>query len=223
MQQRIRGVLCICIGLLFVLIARTAYLQLWDGPNSGASLANKALRLRLQYLSGEEFNRGEILDRNMLSLTDSAVRPALVAFPLSIRDLSAVAQYLEKNLGLKAAETEKALERAQKYYGPRNPVILQVNLSSAEIEKFQGNTINGLAILPLKNRYGPNSLARHLIGHLNSIDERKWQSLGQARRTIEKNPDLPTAYRLTDKIGVAGLEERYENALRGSKSEYTLG
>jgi len=222
MPKRINGVLCVFIGLLFVLVIRTAYLQLWDGPNSGTALAAKALKLRTQSIAGEEYSRGEILDRNLVSLTDSAIRPTLVAFPAGIKDFAATARKLEELIGLEANTTLSLLQRGLGTYGVRNPVLLKVNLSQPEIEKLQENPQPGLAVLPIKTRYGPGSLARHLIGHLNSIDEQVWQKLSQERRTVETNASLPTAYRLTDKMGVAGLEGQFENVLRGSKPEYRI-
>lgn len=219
MHKRIKGVLCVFTGLLFILTIRTGYLQLWDGPNSGATLAVKAIKIRTQTIAGEEFNRGEILDRNLISLTDSAIRPTLIAFPASINDFATTANQLQKVIGLEAIYTESMLQRGQGVYGIRTPVILKGDLSETEIERLQKEPIPGLAVVPLKTRYGTRSMARHLIGHLNSIDERQWQKLNSERRTVEANASLPMAYRLTDKIGVAGLEGRFENALRGSKAE----
>lgn len=219
MHKRIAGVLCVFTGLLFVLTIRTGYLQLWDGPGSGVALAAKALKLRTQTLAGEEFNRGEILDRNFISLTDSAVRPALVAFPASITDFAEAAKQLQPVMGLEATYTENMLQRGQGVFGLRTPVILKVNLTETEMVKFRQNSIPGLAILPLKTRYGPGALARHLIGHLNSINEGQWEKLSGERKTVEVNASLPTAYRITDRIGVAGLEGKFENALRGSTAE----
>lgn len=219
METRIQGVLWIFTGLLFVLIMRTAYLQLWDGPASGAALASKALKMRTQIMAGEEFSRGEILDRNLVSLTDSAIRPILAAFPASIQDFAKTAAELERIMGIKAEYTENILQRGLGTYGIRTPAIIKVNCSEKELEALRANPIPGLAVLPVKTRFGPGSLARHLVGHLNSIDEAQWQKLNKERRTVEANPDMPAAYRITDKIGVAGLEGRFENVLRGSKAE----
>jgi len=204
-------------------VVRTGYLQLWNGPGSGATLAAKAFNLRTQSIAGEEFNRGEILDRHLRPLTDSGVRPALVAFPAGIDDAVQTAARVEQLTGLEKDFTAAALQRARSTFGLRHPVVLKVNLSEEEIETLQKESFPGLAVLPFKNRYGPDSLARHLIGHLNSIDEAEWQRLNKEHKTVEVNAALPTVYRITDKIGVAGLEGKFENVLRGSKAEYRIG
>lgn len=206
-------------GLLFMTLTRMAYLQLWDSPGSGSGLAAKALKYRSQSIAGEEFCRGEILDRNLLSLTDSGVRPTLVAFPSAIKDLKATALSLKEIIALEPEYTESLIKRSQGNYGTRTPVVLKVNLTVEQVAELIQIRIPGVSVLPLKTRYGPGSVAKHIIGHLNSIDDDKWQKLNQEKRTIETNPNLTTAYKVIDKIGVTGLEAKYENALRGGKAE----
>jgi len=152
MSYAFTRVLCIFSGLLFVLIIRTGYRQLWDGPNSGAFLAAKALKLRSQSIPGEEFNRGEILDRHLVSLTDSAVRPTLVAFPSAIKDITQTAEQLQDLIGLDSGYTQGVLQRALGTYGIRTPVVLRVNLTETEAKTLQHAPQPGLAVLPIKNR-----------------------------------------------------------------------
>lgn len=209
-------------GLLLVIALRVAYLQLWDGPNSGAALAAKAVKFRTQVVPGEEFYRGEILDRNLQSLTDSWMRPTLVAFPAAISEIGDTAERLQQVLGLPAGNTETVIKRALETNGLRAPLILKVNLAPEEVAALEETHIEGLAVLPIKTRYGPGSLARHLIGHLNSISEKQWQKFTLEKRTAATNPDLPTAYLITDKMGVAGLESKFEQALKGARPESRL-
>lgn len=223
MAKRTITILSIFSGMLLVIVFRLGYLQLWDGQNSGATLAEKALKLRTQTIAGEEFNRGEILDRNLLLLTDTAIRPTLVAFPASIPDFYDTALQLEQMIGLEADYTINLLQRGLGNFGSRSPVILKTNLREEEIDRILENPQRGLAVLPIKTRYGPGSLARHLVGHLNSIDNSLWKELNKEGRTVEAENVLPIAYRITDKIGVAGLEARFETVLRGSKPENRLG
>lgn len=218
-KTRIWTIIWVSTGLLCMSLTRMAYLQIWDGPGSGSALAAKALKVRSQTIPGEEFYRGEILDRNLLSLTDSGVRPTLVAFPSGIEDIELTALRLKELIELEPEYTESLIKRGQGNYGARTPVVLKVNITDQQVEKLKACKIPGIAVLPLKTRYGPGSVAKHLIGHLNSIDDNKWQKLSQEKRTIETNPNLATAYKVIDKVGVAGLEAKYENALRGGAAE----
>lgn len=216
MNKRIIYIFGLFSLLMLLVLVRTAYLQLWQGPNSGSSLAAMALKYRSQAVPAEEYYRGEILDRNLVSLTDSDVRLTLVAFPASVRNIKETARQLQERLGLDADYTEGVITRGQETFGGRSPVILKGNLSAAEQEDLAAAKISGIAVLPIKTRYGPQALATHLIGYLSRIDQEVWRKLQGTGKTA---PTLPTGYQITDKIGVAGLEEKYEEVLRGSAPE----
>ncbi|MCR4442027.1 MAG: penicillin-binding transpeptidase domain-containing protein [Peptococcaceae bacterium] len=222
MNKRIVYILGMVWALFFIVIVRMAYLQLYEGHNSGSALAARALRYRTQAMPGEEYYRGEILDCNLVSLTDSGIRPALVAFPSSIKSVGDTARELEKSVGIATSHTEAAIKRAQDTFGSRSPVVLKTNLTPEEVEKITAAQFEGIAVLPLKTRYGPAALASHLVGYLNKISEQQWQDLTKKRKTADSSSNLPTAYRLTDRIGVAGLEGKYEEVLRGSGPEMKI-
>lgn len=219
MNKRIHQIISVFALMLIVLTVRMAYIQLYNAPGSGSFLAKKALQYRSQDINGEEYYRGEILDKNMLSLTDSGVRPTLVVYPSSIKNISEAAKKLEPCINLAAKDIEKAIKRGLDNHGVRTPIILKVNLTEVEIELLKSINIIGISVIPIKSRYGPNALANHLVGHLNSISPERWLKLTQEKRTQETNPNLATAYKITDKIGVAGLEAKFEKVLRGSRPE----
>jgi len=219
MRQRIILIMFTFTALLFLVATRVLFLQVINGAYSGQDLAEKALNFRSQYLSAEQYYRGEILDRNLLSLTDSGIRPTLVVFPGGIKNLTETSRKLEEILGIPAKESNLKIRRSQENYGNKSPLILKVNLSTEEVKKYQENIIPGVMVIPVKTRYGPNSLAKHLVGYVNSINTEVWQELVQAKKTVDTNSILEQAYRLTDKIGVAGLEGKYEEILKGSRSE----
>jgi len=222
MNKRIVCILGTVVALFFIVIARISYLQLYDGHNSGLSLAARALRCRTQAMPGEEHYRGEILDRNLVSLTDSGVRPALVAFPAGIKNIGEAARELERSAGITASHVVTAVRRGQETFGSRSPVVLKTNLNQEEVEKITTARLEGFAVLPLKTRYGPAALAGHLVGYLGRISEQHWQDLTKKKKTADSGNSLPTAYRLTDWIGVAGLEGKYEEVLRGSGPEMRI-
>ncbi len=219
MNRRIKSLLWIFSGLLCLVTVRTFYLQVWNGPDTGASLAAKALNFRSQVISGEEYYRGEILDRNLLSLTDSGIRPALVAFPTLMTSVSEAAAQLEKVLGVEANTMITVIRKGQDTFGSRTPVVLKKNLTEAEVKKLDAAVIPGITVVPMKNRYGSGAVAKHIVGYVNSINEKQWEDLTNNKKTVQTNPELPTAYRITDSIGVAGLEGKYEAALKGSRPE----
>lgn len=222
MNRRIQCILSVLTLLFTIIAARTAYLQLWEGPQSGETLAAKALKYRTQVIMGEEYYRGEILDRNLLSITDSYMSSSLVAFPLSIENPGEIAAKLEGILKISAQQIEAILKKSQENYGSRIPVFIKVNLSAEECAALRNIDLRGIAVVPVKVRYGPGSLARHIVGYMNKLNETQWQDLKSKKKTIDTNASLPTAYKITDDIGAAGLENKYEEVLRGSKAENSI-
>lgn len=218
MNKRVISILSVASLLLLAVVTRLAYLQIYESPNTGSSLAIKALKFRSQAISGEEYYRGEILDRNLVSLTDSGIRPTLVAFPSVIENIKEAAEKVADITGLEAIDIETTISRGIEAQGIRTPIIIESNMSEDIINLLQDHPIVGMDILPLKTRYGPNSVAKHLIGYVNSISEKEWEKFVKAQKTVE-NSSLKTAYRMNDKIGVAGLEAQYEAVLRGSSPE----
>jgi penicillin-binding protein 2 len=218
-RRRIVVIMFLFAGMLLLVAGRVFYLQVFNGFASGRELASKALKNRSQSIAGEEYYRGEILDRNLYSLTDSGVRPTLVAFPGSIENVEETCRKLEETLGLPAVIIAGNIRRSQENHGSRTPLILKVNLLPEEVKMYQENRLPGITVLPVKTRYGPASVAKHLVGYVNSLSAKQWQELVADKKTIETNSFLATAYRITDKIGVAGLEAKYEEALKGACSE----
>ncbi len=204
-------------GRLFSLQVLQSY-----GGYAESNLVDRAVKMRSQTLAAEEHYRGEILDRKMRSLTDSRIRPTLVAFPGSMADVPAACRELAAIVAVPPEKLAVAIQRSTETYGRREPVILKVNLTAEEVGRIKQKKIRGTAVVPVKTRYGENSLARHLVGYVNSISPEVWQKFSREKKTADTNNYLPTAYRITDKIGVAGLEGKYEEVLRGSRPENNI-
>ena len=209
MCKRIRLLIWLITGLLFLVSGKLFYLQIIKGKD----LAEKAVILHSRIFEAEEHYRGEILDHNLISLTDSGLRPCLMVFP---EDCLVHCAELAELLGLVVQECEKQLKAKQE------PFLLKINLSKEEVKKLREVNFPGTAIVLVKTRYGPHSLAKHLIGYLNSINTAQWEELTRNGKTIDMNNFWPGAYRRTDKIGVAGLEKEYEEILRGARPEKKL-
>ncbi|NLO90275.1 MAG: hypothetical protein GX088_08160 [Clostridia bacterium] len=167
------------------------------------SLAVKAQEGRLRLISGEDFPRGDILDRNGVSLTDSKIMPALMVFPSMIKDKEGFSFSTAQILGISADLLKKRLSNKNEY-------LIFPNLTNSQIEKIKSLNFEGAFIVPLKTRYGPNSLSRHFVGHVNSIDLETWKAF-QNKTNLEKK------YKINDFIGVKGMEVVYEKYLRVEK------
>jgi len=186
-----------------LLLLKLMQLQLLSGDN----LAVKAVQSRMRYISGEDYPRGEILDRNGVFLTDTKAVPALVLFPSMVENKGELIDTLSKILNIPEGVIRGKLSRNTYSFIP--------NLTPAQVEKIRALNGKGAYVLLLKARYGPESLARHVIGHVNSVDPETWELFHGKSAQGDKE-----AYDITDTIGVKGIEAIYENYLRCRDPEF---
>lgn len=172
-----------------MLFCRLALIQLGDSAGMGRNLAENAARRWDASFSAEEYQRGELLDRYGESLTDSRIASRLVVFPATL-DIDGVIEAdlggeLKTALGLRELEELKTNKSWQIYYQLEDQRLLR---------KIEEAAIPGLSVLPIKLRYGPDSLARHLTGYMSRAEE----------------------------SGVFGLEKEYDQYLRGGGAELVI-
>ncbi|MEA4892760.1 MAG: penicillin-binding protein 2 [Peptococcaceae bacterium] len=187
---RIKLVAAMVILMHCILLGRLAYIQLGSGAGRGKSLAESAARRWDASFSAEEYQRGELLDRQGESLTDSRIASRLVVFPANL-NLDAIRQAgLEQDLlealDLDSLETLKAGKSWQIYYQLEDQRFLR---------RVEEAYIPGLSVLPVKLRYGPDSLARHLAGYMVKAEAK----------------------------GIFGLEKDYNELLQGQEPELVIG
>lgn len=205
-RRRIRSLFLIFLILFLALTTRLYKIQIVEG-NQYTIKANK---MRTQLVPGEEFFRGDIVDRNGCTLLDSCSKTAIVIFPAMLKDQLQVAAELSAIINFPAAKILERLESNKNYYS-NNPFILKTGLTAQEEEHLKEHPLTGVYTVPVQSRYGANSLAVHLIGHLNSIDLATWNSLKSQGKTNEGQG----GYKQSDFIGVKGLELLYEPYLKG--------
>jgi cell division protein FtsI/penicillin-binding protein 2 len=148
--------------LFFALGIRLAYIQLIKGSHY-AAVANK---MHVLTIPAENPPRGNILDRYGQSLIDTELVNSLIAIPSMIQEPSQLAETLAEILDIPPAE---ALEQLNANVPARSAIILKEGLHQEEIEELQELKAAGIFIVPTRQRYGPDSLARHLIGYEDLI------------------------------------------------------
>lgn len=168
------------------LVFRLAFIQLGQaGHLSGLARDRDTASLSL-----EEYERGDILDRKGRSLTGAYQSNRVVIFPFAIGDQEKVIEELAAifNTGPQVLEP----------YFSQGPVYLPFDLSSLQAKKVKTAFGAGVSVLPVCYRYGPDSCAVHITGHL---------SRASSREVIAGHQH--------DWIGVMGLEKHYEDQLKG--------
>lgn len=161
---------------------RVFYLQVLQGP----ALTRQVFRQRTERLP-LQMRRGGIYDRSGVPLTDPQSVLGLAVFPRLMADTAAVAPLLAEALGEEAAA--RVLEYALEHH---EAAWVIEGLSPVAADRIAALEIPGVAVGPTGQRYGPGSLARHLVGYANALG------------------------------GQTGLELAYDAALRGENVPYLV-
>ncbi|WP_425061171.1 Stage V sporulation protein D [Sporomusa carbonis] len=167
-----------------LLVIRLFYLQVIYAPQ----LALEGLSIRVQELP-VDVARGEILDRNRLPLTNTTQQYSIVVFPGQINNMIETLAKLDNVAALPRKQVEAKLRRLN---GSEYPFRLVDGIDSSVAQKINELQIPGIVAVAEKVRYGYGTLAAHVVGYINSADNK----------------------------GVSGIEGMYDDLLRGSQPEY---
>jgi len=143
------------------LLIRLSYLQIYKS----SILAQQAAEARNYYIPAEKYLRGDIVDRNGKSLLDSKEEPALIVVPSMIKSSENIRK-LANILKEDPRKIEEKIFRSKGMSYGNAPRVIKYSLGSQEKSTIEKEDIEGVFIVPIKMRYGPGSLARHLVGHL---------------------------------------------------------
>ncbi len=180
------------LTLSIALLGRIFYFQ----AIKGAEIRAKAVAMRSQSVQLSEQIRGDILDRNLLPLTNTRTSTALFLSPVvggvnrdslsrmrrdgdEVQSLSETIAQLIDDM---SPEQIKAAIQA-------NPVassfiMIKPNLTSSEVARLESAGLTGLVMAPYTRRYGDDGFCAHLLGYTDQ------SSNGAGQAGIEKTYDL---------------------------------
>jgi len=185
------------VAATLLIVARLFYLQILDDSYIKKS-DNNAIKIKYEYPE-----RGYIYDRNGKLLVanqpsyDIMVTPREVAKDIDIEELCRL-------LNIDRAYYDKRMEKAN-IYSPRLPSIFLPQLSKKEFAAFQEKIrrFKGFDIVKRSLRDYQVSVASNIFGYIQQVND----------AIIQKHP----YYKSGDLIGKQGVEEIYEEILRGVK------
>ena len=185
-----------------LLILRLFYLQIIDDSFKLKS-ENNAIKIKYDYPE-----RGYIYDRNGTLLVANQPSYDIMVVPRDIKNLDTL-EFCQL-LDISKEQFLKTIAKA-KVYSPRLPSVFLPQLNKLEfaafqekIRKFEGFYIQKRSLRDYQVHFGAN-----VFGFITQVNE----------NLIKKNP----YYNSGDLIGRQGVEESYENTLRGVKGvKYTL-
>ncbi len=159
MRLRLTLVMTILIFFGLFLGGKLVFIQLVKGK----AYSHRAVSMQRRFIREEPVPRGDILDRNLQSLTDTRAGLALVLFPGLVADMGRVRDGMRSVFG-----DVYNLDQLPAGGIWEKPVVLNTFTSFEQAAQVQRLNLPGLYIVPLTIRYGPNSLARHIVGHLTA-------------------------------------------------------
>jgi len=158
MNLKRTGLLLICFtSLIFLLGIRLFYLQIYSGKKLSISANSQRISEK-----GIDIPRGNILDRNMIPLTNRTEELYVVIKPLHLRgkdsDIANIAQILNLD--------EKKLKREIEFN--KNPIVL--SCTQYEKESLEELKSQGISFIHALKRYTGQSVAKHVIGYISNMD-----------------------------------------------------
>ncbi len=186
--------LVLTTGLVFA--GRLFYLQIYDTSATALS-KNNAIKVVYDYPQ-----RGHIYDRNGKLLVTNQPSYDLMAIPREIAPFDTIA--LSKLIGVSPIKLIKEIQRARKF-SPRQAQVIIPTLSKEEyaflgeqLRKYEGFYIQKRSLRDYQIDFGAN-----FLGYIQEVNP----------STIKKD----AYYNSGDLIGRQGVEQQYENILRGVK------
>lgn len=206
------------ISLVMMLyIGRLAWLQLMPGSSSAAVYSSHANRGGWQRLSVVQrqrnlvldTGRGDFYDRNGLAITGETYS-GVALFPVR-KDSRGSKESLAELGGLLGVTTDYLIK---KWDEVREPVFWKtegeeqpMRLTDEQVMRIEKLRLNGIRVLPYRNRYLPQFEPKHVIGFTSQHPE--WlQAVHPAELASGKR-------KLTEQVGGAGLEKSLDKLLRG--------
>ena len=184
------------IAATVIIVARLFYLQILDDSYIKKS-ENNAIKIKYEYPE-----RGYIYDRNGKLLVANQPSYDIMVTPREMKDIDTLEMC--KLLNIDKAYFIERIEKA-KVYSPLLPSIFLPQLSKREFAAFQEKIrrFKGFDIVKRSLRDYQTKAGANVFGYIAQVND----------ALIKKNP----YYKSGDLIGKQGVEEMYEEILRGVK------
>ncbi|MDD4335563.1 MAG: penicillin-binding protein 2, partial [Desulfotomaculaceae bacterium] len=198
MEKKMRIYLIVVSVFFSILVLRLVYLQLLQ--NDKFSTLARENRIRLVTITAP---RGEVFDRNEVKLVGNQPVYTLSLVNLGRKNIDSVVEKLAAILGVDPREIQQKIDQQKLYYEPVK-VASMIPLDVVTRIEEQRMELPGVEIYVEPLREYPNgNLLTHVMGYVRQINEEQ----------LAANKDK--GYKMGDPYGQTGLENSYEQYLRG--------
>ncbi len=202
-SKRILVLLGVFLFLIFILIARVFYLQILQGERYKFLADKNRTSIRLTMPS-----RGNIFDRNGVKLAENKKSFQAILIKDDAKNVAQVIENFEKIIPLDEDEKVR-IQKDLKKKRPFMPILIKDGLSFEDAAKLHLNApdLIGLQIEEELTRFYPfKEQNAHLVGYVSLLND----------RDLEDDPDSPLANLPGYRIGRTGLENAFEDKLKGA-------
>lgn len=199
--QSLVVMLIVSVFLFGAMGARLSYLQLVQGERNRQLAEDNRIRL-----VPKQPVRGNIFDRKGKILASSRLSHSVFLWPVALKkeDWPQTRQRLSQLLNIPEEEIQKRVERAG--FNSTSLIRVERGLSPAQITALAeyGGDLEGVEVdIEAVRDYPNGELAAHVLGYTGELNEKELE----ARK--------PQGYRMGDIVGQMGVEEAFEQQLRG--------
>ncbi|WP_028611768.1 peptidoglycan D,D-transpeptidase FtsI family protein [Paenibacillus harenae] len=218
MFKRIWFAALLISAVMVVYIGRLAWLQLMPGSLSAPvykSVSNRASWQRMSVIQRQrqlilDSGRGDFYDRNGLAITGETYS-AVAFFPVraNARGTEEDMAKLSRLLGVSREHLQLLWDAVKEpVFWMKDGERLPMRLSVSQAEEIKALKLNGVRVLPYRNRYLPQFEPKHAIGFTSQHPE--WLQHIHAEELADGKRNL------TDQVGGSGLERSLEQLLHGA-------
>jgi penicillin-binding protein 2 len=191
-----RNIIIVIVSVAFILLSRLFFLQVID-ESYKITATNNAFRYDVEYPA-----RGIIYDRNGNILVENITTYDIMITPRELRDVDTAG--LCTVFQLSPEEVRHIFKGMGKNRDYRAFTFLkQVTPERYALFRERADRFHGFYSVVRTMRRYPRNIGGNVLGYIQEVDT----------SVINRNP----YYRPGDYIGVSGIEESYEKALRGKK------
>ena len=204
--MRIKIIRLIIIGLFILIALGLIYVQ----AIRGRYYYNLSTNNRIRVVPSEGL-RGRIKDRNGKVLADNRISYNVTVTPQAIKDANELFTFLSEVLGV---DQQKLLQRYyQRKFAPFAPVVVAENINKTKIFILEENKYRFPSLLieeGFQRFYPMGKASAHVLGYIGKMN----------RAEIEKYKEY--GYSPQSVVGRSGVEEYYDQYLKGEKGGYQI-
>jgi len=193
LRKRCTAIFFTFFAMFVLLLLRVFYFQIC----AGKSLLKAAISQRTANFDIEK-PRGDILDRNLIPLTNRSRKYSIVLMPIYLNknkeNLRKVCEILDLDFGIAIKEMESR----------SSPIFYEVDKERKE--KIAAFNLYGVSVINSLKRYDESSVAKHIVGYLNGVD-------GFGEAGIEKYYEDVLKYKGEDAVGI--ITDARSNPVQG--------